>query len=89
MTLTKEKKQEIIQKHGSTPSDAGRTEVQLAILTENINQLTTHLQASPKDYQSKRGLYQQVSKRKSLLAYLKRKDLTRYRAIIDKLNLRK
>lgn len=89
MVLTKDKKQELISQYGSSSTDAGRTEVQLAILTEAINQLTSHLQKSPKDYQSKRGLYQQVSKRKRLLSYLKNKDVTRYRTIIEKLNLRK
>jgi small subunit ribosomal protein S15 len=69
--------------------DTGSTEIQLALLTERINQLTEHLKAQPKDFSSRRGLLKLVGKRRRLLDYLKRKDIKRYREILDKLNLRK
>ncbi len=89
MTLTKDQKQELVKKHGEKPTDSGKTEVQVAILSAAIAQLTEHLQKHKKDHSSKRGLYAQVSKRKKLLNYLKDSDINRYRAIIEELNIRK
>ncbi len=89
MSLTKEKKQEIIKKYGANEKDSGRAEVQIAILTERINNLTSHFATNKKDHASRRGLLQMVGKRRRLLNYLKRKDIERYRTIIKELNLRK
>lgn len=89
MSLTKEVKSEIIKKFGSTESDSGKPEVQIAILTERINQLTSHFEGHKKDHSSRRGLMQMVGKRRRLLDYLIRKDIARYRTIIKELNIRK
>ncbi|NPV82230.1 MAG: 30S ribosomal protein S15 [Candidatus Aminicenantes bacterium] len=87
--LTKEVKTKIIQDNQVHPSDSGSPEVQIAILTERINQLITHFQTHKKDFHSRRGLMKLVGQRKRLLEYLKNNDKERYLALIKKLNLRK
>ncbi len=89
MALTKEKKAEIIKKFARDEKDTGSSEVQIAILTEEINTLTNHLKEHKHDYHSKRGLLKKVGQRRSLLNYLKEKDITKYREVIKELNLRK
>jgi len=89
MALTKEKKAEIVKKFARGKEDTGCTEVQVAILTEEINELTEHLNTHIHDYHSKRGLLKKVGKRRSLLNYLKENDVVRYRSLIKELNLRK
>ncbi len=89
MSVTAEKKQEIIQDNARETGDTGSPEVQVAILTERINALTSHFKAHHKDNHSRRGLLAMVNKRRSLLDYLKRKDVERYNALIQKLGLRK
>ncbi len=89
MSLTKEKKQELVKKFGSSANDCGKAEVQVAILTERINQLTGHFEAHKKDHASRRGLMMLVGKRRRILDYLAAKDIARYRAIIKDLNIRK
>ena len=87
--IAKEKKQAIIAEYGRTPNDTGSPEVQVAILTARIQELTEHLKANPKDHHSRRGLLKMVGQRRGLLAYLKKTDIERYRALIEKLGLRK
>ncbi len=87
--MTTEKKQEIIAAYGRTPNDTGSPEVQVALLTERIRTLTEHLKENKKDHHSRRGLLKMVGRRKGLLAYLKKTDLEGYRALIEKLGLRK
>ena len=87
--ITSEKKQELILMHRRHEGDTGSPEVQIAILTDRINELTTHLKEHKKDHHSRRGLLKMVGNRRSLLNYLKASDLERYRAILAKLNLRK
>ena len=87
--IAKEKKQAIIAEYGRTPGDTGSPEVQIAILTARIQELTAHLQENPKDHHSRRGLLKMVGQRRGLLAYLKKTDIERYRALIEKLGLRK
>lgn len=89
MTLSAEKKKELISKFQIHENDTGSPEVQIAILTERINSLTAHLQTHKKDHHSRRGLLKMVGQRRGLLNYLKNKDIERYRAIIEKLGLRK
>jgi small subunit ribosomal protein S15 len=89
MSVTKEKKQELIQKFGTGNNDSGKAEVQVAILTERINDLKDHFTNHKKDHTSRRGLMQMVGKRRRLLDYMKRKDIERYRTIIKELNIRK
>lgn len=89
MALTKERKQEIITKFGKGVNDSGTAEVQIAILTERINELTDHFSKHAKDHSSRRGLMKMVGKRRRLLDYLTKKDIERYRAIIKELNIRK
>ncbi len=89
MALTKERKQELIRQFARTTGDTGSPEVQVAILTERIRELTEHLKKHKKDFASRRGLLQMVGKRRSLLAYLRKTDVERYQTLIDKLNLRK
>lgn len=89
MSLTKEKKQELVKKFGASEKDCGKAEVQVAILTERINQLTGHFEAHKKDHASRRGLMMLVGKRRRILDYLAAKDIARYRAIIKELNIRK
>jgi len=89
MAFTKETKTEVIQKYQNKEGDTGSPEVQIAILTERINNLNGHLQTNKKDHHSRRGLLKMVGQRRGLLNYLKAKDIERYRAIIEKLGLRK
>ena len=87
--ISKEKKAEIIAQYGRKAGDTGSPEVQIAILTERITELTAHLQQNPKDHHSRRGLLKMVGQRRGMLAYLKEKDIERYRALIERLGLRK
>ncbi len=87
--MTKERKTEILSTYARAEGDTGSAEVQIALLTERINELTEHLKVHKKDEHSRRGLLIMVSKRKRLLKYLERKDIQRYRDIIAKLNIRK
>ena len=89
MSVTKERKQELIKKFGAGDNDSGKAEVQVAILTERINDLKEHFTDHKKDHASRRGLMQMVGKRRRLLDYMKRKDIERYRTIIKELNIRK
>ena len=87
--ITKEKKTEIINQYARKPGDTGSPEVQVAVLTERIQELTEHLKANPKDHHSRRGLLKMVGQRRNLLAYLRNKDINRYRTLIEQLGLRK
>lgn len=89
MALTIDQKKKIIQKFATGKGDTGSPEVQVALLTENITQLTKHLKAHPKDDHSRRGLLKMVSKRRRLLHYLLKKDENRYKLVINKLELSK
>ena len=89
MSVTAEKKTEIIKHNATNKGDTGSPEVQVAILTERIRNLTEHFKDHHKDNHSRRGLLMMVNKRRNLLAYLKRKDLERYNSLIQKLGLRK
>lgn len=89
MPLTKDSKMEIIKTFGVSEKDSGSTEVQIALLTKRIEELTEHFKKHPKDNNSRRGLLKLVGQRRRLLAYLKVKDLMKYREIIERLNLRK
>lgn len=89
MTLTKENKAELISKYGKKEGDTGSTEVQVALLTERINDLTGHLREHGKDHHSRRGLLMLVGKRRRLLRYLERSDVERYRALVADLGLRR
>ena len=87
--ITSEMKKEIIATYGRTPEDTGSPEVQIALLTARISDLTEHLKVHKKDNHSRRGLLQMVGKRRNLLNYLAKKDLDKYREITEKLNIRK
>lgn len=87
--MTKEQKFDIIKKYGGNEKDSGKAEVQIAILTGRINELTDHFNAHKKDHHSRRGLMMMVGKRRKLLDYLMKKDINRYRAVIQDLNIRK
>ena len=87
--ISKEKKAAIIAEYGRKPGDTGSPEVQVAVLTARIQELTEHLQTHHKDHHSRRGLLKMVGQRRGLLAYLKKKDLEGYRALIEKLGIRK
>ena len=87
--IAKEKKQAIINEYGRTPNDTGSPEVQVAVLTARIQELTEHLKQNPKDHHSRRGLLKMVGQRRGLLDYLKKTDIERYRAIIKELGIRK
>ena len=89
MTLTKEAKQEIISKHGRSDADTGSAQVQIALLTTRISELTEHLRSHPKDHYSRRGLLKLVGRRRRFLNYLQRNDLEGYRALIKELGLRR
>jgi small subunit ribosomal protein S15 len=89
MTVTAERKQELVARFGKAAGDTGSAEVQIALLTERINDLTQHLRAHGKDHHSRRGLLMMVGKRRRLLNYLQRKDLEGYRALIRELGLRR
>ncbi|MBP3867494.1 MAG: 30S ribosomal protein S15 [Solobacterium sp.] len=87
--LEKETKERIIKEFGRKEGDTGSVEVQVAMLTEQINRLTTHMKANKKDYSSNRGLLKMVGRRKNLMEYLKKNDVNRYRDLVKKLGLRK
>ena len=87
--VSKEQKEQIIKDFGRTAGDTGSPEVQVAILTARLNDRTDHFKANPKDHHSRRGLLKMVGQRRGLLAYLKKTDINRYRALIEKLGLRK
>ena len=87
--LLKEEKKQIIETYAIHEGDTGSPEVQIAVLTTRINQLTEHLKVNAKDHHSRRGLLKMVGHRRNLLNYLQKKDITRYRAIVEKLGLRK
>lgn len=87
--ISKEKKAEIIANYGRKEGDTGSPEVQIALLTERINELNAHLKENQKDHHSRRGLLKMVGQRRNLLAYLKKSDLDGYRQLIQKLGLRK
>ena len=89
MALTKEVKQKIIKEFAKNENDTGSAEVQIAILTEEIKSLTEHLKEHKHDHHSRRGLLRKVGQRRSMLNYLAKKDVTRYREIVSKLGLRK
>lgn len=89
MYLTKEKKAEIFAKHGKSAEDTGSTEGQIALFTHRINHLTDHLKNNRKDFNTERSLVKMVGKRRSLLDYLKGKDIEKYRILIKELNIRK
>ena len=87
--MLKEEKQQIITTYATKEGDTGSPEVQIAILTSRINTLTEHLKANKKDHHSRRGMLKMVGHRRNLLNYLQKKDINRYRAIVEKLGLRK
>ena len=87
--ISKEKKQQIIAEYGRTPEDTGSPEVQIALLTQRITELTEHLKTNKKDHHSRRGLLKMVGQRRGLLEYLKKTDLEGYRKLIERLGLRK
>lgn len=89
MSLTKERTVEIVREYGRDENDTGSTEVQVALLTERINELSKHLQAHRKDHHSQRGLMKMVGLRKRLLSYLEREDYDGYKELIQKLGLRR
>lgn len=86
---SKERKAEIIREYGKSEGDTGSPEVQVALLTERIRDLTEHLKVNQKDHHSRRGLLKMVGKRRNLLEYLKKNDIDRYRTLIERLGLRK
>ena len=87
--IAKEKKQAIIAEYGRTPNDTGSPEVQVAILSARIQELTDHLKENPKDHHSRRGMLKMIGQRRGLLSYLKDVDIERYRTLIKRLGLRK
>ncbi len=87
--ITKEKTEQLVSQHGASEGDTGRPEVQVAIFTERISRLTEHLKENSKDHSSRRGLLKLVGKRRRLLNYLRDTDISRYRAIIKDLGIRK
>jgi small subunit ribosomal protein S15 len=89
MPLTKEAKREIIGQHGRSEADTGSPQVQIALLTRRVNELTEHLRTHPKDHYSRRGLLKLVGRRRRLLQYLQKRDLEGYRALIQELGLRR
>jgi len=88
MALLKEEKQEILKKYGTTETDTGSSEVQIALLTENINKLQSHFKEHKKDHHSRTGLIRMVNLRRKLLAYLKRKNSDSYKEVVKQLKLR-
>jgi small subunit ribosomal protein S15 len=89
MAITQERKNELIQEYQTHEGDTGSPEVQIAVLTENINNLNEHLRAHKKDHHSRRGLLKMVGKRRNLLTYLRNKDVQRYSVLINRLGLRR
>ena len=88
MALTQEKKQELMSTHQVHETDTGSADLQVAMLSERIQQLSTHLQSNQKDYASRQGLLKMIGQRKRLLGYIRKQDVTRYRALIAKLGIR-
>jgi len=88
MTINLKNKKEIVKKYGKNDKDTGLPEVQIAMLSQKVNELTEHLKGNEKDYQGRRGLLMMVGKRKRLLAYLKEQDVNKYRDLIKKLKIR-
>ncbi len=88
MALTQEKKQELINTHQIHETDTGSADLQVAMLSERIQQLSNHLQSNQKDYASRQGLLKMIGQRKRLLGYIRKQDVTRYRALIAKLGIR-
>lgn len=86
--ISKEKKAEIMKAYARTEGDTGSPEVQIAVLSERINELTEHLKSNNKDHHSRRGLFKMVGQRRGLLAYLKKTDIERYRTLIERLGIR-
>ena len=89
MSLTNKNKQDVVKEYGRTEQDTGSAEVQIALLTRRIEDLTGHFKENPKDHASRRGLLKMVGQRRKLLNYLKRKDIEKYREILEKQSLRK
>lgn len=89
MSLTKEEKSAIVKEYGQSETDTGKPEVQIAILTERIRRLTEHLKQNKKDHHTSRGLLKMVGQRRRLLNYVMKKDYQRYKALIEKLGIRK
>jgi small subunit ribosomal protein S15 len=89
MSVTAERKRELVGKYGRSENDTGSAEVQVALLTERINELTEHLRTHTKDHHSRRGLLMLVGKRRRLLRYLERADVERYRSLVSELGLRR
>lgn len=87
--ISKDKKHAIMEEYARTPGDTGSPEVQVAVLTARIQELTEHLKENPKDHHSRRGMLKMIGKRRNLLAYLKEIDIERYRSLIERLGLRK
>ena len=88
-SITADRKAEIVKEHGKHEGDTGSAEVQIALLTESINSLTEHFKVHKKDFAGRRGLLQQVGRRRNLLNYLRNRDIERYRSVIQTLGLRK
>jgi small subunit ribosomal protein S15 len=89
MALTQTKKQELMTQYQAHETDTGSSDLQVAFLTERINQLTEHLKANPKDHASRRGLLQLIGRRRGLLSYIQQKDQTRYQTLIGRLGIRR
>jgi small subunit ribosomal protein S15 len=89
MPLTKQVKEEIVKTFGANEKDTGKSEVQIALITRRVEELTEHFKRHPKDNNSRRGLLMLVGQRRRLLAYLRKRDLDKYREVIERLNLRK
>ena len=87
--ISKEKKQAIMEEYARTPGDTGSPEVQVAVLSARIAELTEHLKENPKDHHSRRGMLKMIGQRRGLLSYLKKIDIERYRSLIERLGLRK
>jgi len=87
--ITKEKKTQVISEYALSQGDTGSPEVQVAVLTARIRELTEHLKVNPKDHHSRRGMLKMIGKRRGLLDYLAKKDINRYRTLIEKLGIRK
>ncbi|AFY76934.1 MAG: 30S ribosomal protein S15 [Hydrococcus sp. C42_A2020_068] len=89
MALTQQRKQELMTEYQAHETDTGSADLQVALLTERINQLNSHLQVNPKDHASRRGLLKMIGRRKSLLAYIQNKDFNRYQTLINRLGIRR
>ena len=89
MTLTQQRKQELMTEYQIHETDTGSADLQIAVLTERINQLTTHLKANKKDHSSRRGLLKMIGRRKGLLAYIQKQDYSRYQKLIARLGIRR